>query len=145
MHTGKTTNGEMRGHIGAELLNKCESVINVTKVGQGVDAYFKVEQTESRNSPIDSFTFRLDTGGIPIAVETPKPVTTEEKRQNEIIQNLDLVIKPGTGMSYNMLVNTYTQATACALRTAKRHIAQALKNGILLKDQNNDYNRRVYF
>lgn len=144
MHTGKTTNGEMRGHVGAELLNKCESVINVTKVGQGLDAYYKVEQTESRNAPIDSFTFKLNAEGIPIAVETPQSITSEEIKQNEIIQNLDLVLKPGTRMPYNMLVNTYTQATACASRTAKRHIAQALKNGILLKDQNNDYNRRVY-
>jgi len=144
MHTGKTTNGEMRGHAGAELLNKCESVVNVTKVGQGLDAYFKVEQTESRNAPIDSFTFRLNAEGIPTAVEAPNPITTEEKKQHEIISNLDLVLKPGTGMSYNMLVNTYAEATVCSIRTAKRHIASALQYGKLLKDQDNNYNRRVY-
>lgn len=144
MHTGKTTNGEMRGHAGAELLNKCESVLNVSKVGEGIDAFFKVEQTESRNAPIEPFTFRLDAEGMPEAVEAPTPPTANEKKQNELIENLDLVLKPGTGMPYNALVSAYAEATACALRTAKRHIALASQFGILSKDQNNDYNRRIY-
>ncbi len=58
LHTNKT-DGNLRGHIGTELLNKSETVIDVSLDEKNKDVSI-VSCERSRNMPFDEFAFTID-------------------------------------------------------------------------------------
>ena len=133
----------MIGHAGSELQKKAAEVYQVSKDADGLDAYFRVNQPDSRNTPAPDFCFRLQEDGIPFSTE----IALQSKamiQQAKIIGNLDKIIEPGTGLAYSDLLAKYLTVATCSESTAKRHINIAVSDGILLKEPNGIYNRRIY-
>lgn len=64
LHTNKGDNNA-RGHLGTELLNKCETVFRVGLLAEN-SPYTIVEADATRNLPFDAFTFFINPDGIPI-------------------------------------------------------------------------------
>lgn len=134
----------MIGHAGSELVKKACEVYQVSKEADGMDSYCRITQTETRNDEMPSFCIRLDDNKCPYPVDIVPPPSKEELLRAKIVGNLDQIIEPGTGLYYSDLLRKYITAAICSASTAKRHITIAVNDGILLKDANGFYNRRVY-
>lgn len=66
-----------RGHLGSELMNKCESVINVTKEK---DSYISTVSAEHmRGMEFEPFSFMINSEGIPEQCNKPLPESTNKK------------------------------------------------------------------
>jgi len=75
LHANKT-DGNLRGHIGTELLNKGETILEVVIDGQ--DKNISVVSCErSRNKPFEDFAFSINDAGIPVVCDMP--VKSEKK------------------------------------------------------------------
>lgn len=74
LHENKSsTDSNMRGHLGTELINKCTEEYQVTKK----DNVITIEQTVSRDAPLyDKLEFTIEEDGMPseiaIAIKTHK-------------------------------------------------------------------------
>ena len=64
LHVNKT-DSNMKGHLGTLATQKCSDVFCVDKQKDGS---FKVTETDCRNRPVDSFTFRVSEDGIPFLI-----------------------------------------------------------------------------
>lgn len=127
LHENKN-DSNMRGHLGTELGNKCSEVYKISKnENTGV---ILVEQTVSRNEPIDKWSFSINDEGVP-QVESVANVNVKTQRRNEVLQTL---FKKKGVYSYTELVNDYKPLLGCAERTAKLHIANALKENVLFQN-----------
>lgn len=81
LHIAKTSSdNQMRGHLGTELLNKCDECIQVTKKGNT----YEVDFTDTKNTPVDSFAFVIDENGIPRNANDIQQELKELKEQNKI-------------------------------------------------------------
>lgn len=67
LHTNKD-NGFARGHLGAELMNKSETVFRITKEDQNVSI---VNCEMSRNAGFNEFRFGIDENGLPVRKTFP--------------------------------------------------------------------------
>ncbi len=68
LHSNKTNNN-LRGHLGTELMNKAETVLNVEKSKKNPEVSI-VTCEESRNLPFEPFAFRIE-DDIPILAKIP--------------------------------------------------------------------------
>ncbi len=142
LHENKADNN-MRGHLGTELLNKCSDVFQVQRSGDDERSFYKVTQTDTRNLPIEDFTFQIGEDGLPQEVFVASPLTPSEKRKNTILENFNRFMEPGTSLTYTKLISSYMEATGLAEATAKKHLPEALDLGILIKN-GYEYSRRIY-
>ena len=142
LHENKADNN-MRGHLGTELLNKCSEVYQVQRSGNDERSYFKVTQTDTRNLPVEDFTFEMGEDGLPVEVAIDPPLSSAEKRRMMLVGNLDRFMQPGTSMSYSDFISTYMEVSGLAESTAKKHLPEALDLGILIKN-GDEYCRRIY-
>lgn len=126
LHENKN-DSNMRGHLGTELGNKCSEVYKVSK---SMSSVISVEQIVSRNEPIEKWSFSINDDGIPQA-ESITYVDVKKQHRNEILQTL---FKNKCSYNYTELVNNFYPMFGCAERTAKNHIADALKEGLLFKN-----------
>lgn len=118
-------NGQLRGHLGTEVINKSESVLSVTNNGDTST----VEPVYTRNMPFDSFTFHINDEGLPEYCDTPvKPAKFDKLRE----QFTDLM--PSDDMSYSDLKRLLTDS-GLSDRTAERRIKDAINVNILIKNQ----------
>lgn len=72
------TGDKLRGHIGSELMRKCETSIGMTKV----DGIFTCRCKDSRGRPFSPFSFTKDDDDNITAVATPtteKPIATKDR------------------------------------------------------------------
>jgi hypothetical protein len=67
LHQNKGDNNA-RGHLGAEAVNKAETVISVTKDSED-NSLFIVEPEQCREKDFESFAFRIDEKGNPFIVD----------------------------------------------------------------------------
>ena len=130
LHDNKA-DGNMRGHLGSELANKCSEVYQVSKKDDTV----QVEQTVCRNMPIEKWAFRIDDNGIPV------PDFAETLSQLQIKRNAAFVsiFSHKESYTHSKLMTEYTERYGCGERTAKMHIAAALKDGIIGKSDKGNY------
>jgi hypothetical protein len=129
--------------LGTELLNKCSDVFQVQRSGDDERSFYKVTQTDTRNLPIEDFTFQIGEDGLPQEVFVASPLTPSEKRKNTILENFNRFMEPGTSLTYTKLISSYMEATGLAEATAKKHLPEALDLGILIKN-GYEYSRRIY-
>lgn len=131
LHENKN-DGNMRGHVGSELLNKCSEVWQVMKT----DDVFEVEQTENRNQPskLIKYGFKFDDDQLPVLTETIPTMSQQEKTYRKKFESFYYCLPPGVRMIYKRLKEEYGEAYGCAEKSAERDIATFLKNGCLLKD-----------
>ena len=123
------SNGQLRGHLGTEVINKSETVLSVTKNGE--TSSVKPEYT--RNMPFDDFTFRINDDVLPEYCDAPvKPALTEKLRKL-----FDEIIKEDS-ISYSILKKNVV-STGVSEKTAERYIKLATETGIIIKTQRGDY------
>lgn len=121
LHQNKSKDdGNMRGHLGTELLNKLTDCFEVSKK----DGKFLVTCTDSRNIPCGDLAFSINGEGNFQAEEA----IAEDKnsaRAAEIQRVLRLCFKDKSSMKYGELVEAYRLEAAVSDRTAQRAIKDA--------------------
>ncbi len=80
LHQNKK-DSNLRGHLGSEILNKAEAVINVTKDAKNKDVSI-VEPEEMREKEFEPFAFSIDQNGLPIKVDDY--VSSQNKKTKEV-------------------------------------------------------------
>ena len=127
LHQNKAKDdGNMRGHLGTELLNKLTDCFEVSKK----DGKFLVTCTDSRNVPCGDLAFSINGEGNFQAEEA----ISEDKnsaRVAEIQRVLRLCFQTKASMRYNELVETYSLEAAVSERTAQRAIKEAKEHNFL--------------
>ncbi|MFA5433032.1 MAG: AAA family ATPase [Candidatus Paceibacterota bacterium] len=132
------------GFLGGEATKKAAEVYQIIKESDGMERYFRILQTDTRNAPAEDMTFRIGEDEIPRFIEVAPPPTRTEIQMSQIISHLNQVVQPGSGLPYSELLDQYTNVSGLSKSTAKRHVNIAVDNQILLKDSNGTYNRRIY-
>ena len=121
LHQNKAKDdGNMRGHLGTELLNKLTDCFEVSKK----DGKFIVSCTDSRNVPCADLAFSIDAEGN----FQPEEASSGDKssaRAAEIQRVLKLCFKDKPSMRYGELVEAYKLEAAVSDRTAQRAIKDA--------------------
>ena len=127
LHQNKSKDdGNMRGHLGSELLNKLTDCFEVSKK----DGKFLVSCTDSRNVPCADLAFSIDAEGN----FQPEEASSGDKssaRAAEIQRVLKLCFKDKASMRYGELVEAYHLEAAVTDRTAKTHIKEAKDNDFI--------------
>ena len=127
LHTNKSlADNNMKGHLGTLLLQKSSDVYEVEKKGDT----FNVTETDSRNLPIEDFSFSLDGNGIPIKTETIKE-NKEFGKLNAVHDVLASVFKECGDLPYKELAEQYALHSGQSEITAKRRIKYALENKMI--------------
>ncbi len=86
LHTNKT-DGNLRGHIGTELLNKGETIIELKIDKENKDISI-VSCAQSRNKPFDDFAFTINEKAFPEKCDMPKPKASRTKlRPHELSED----------------------------------------------------------
>lgn len=128
LHQNKAKDdGNMRGHLGTELLNKLTDCFEVSKK----DGKFIVSCTDSRNIQCPDIAFSIDANG------EFKEEQTVNKEKNEgqaraIQKALNLCFKTDDALTYTALVKAYALEATVSEATAKRHIRTAKENEFLV-------------
>lgn len=127
LHQNKSKDdGNMRGHLGTELLNKLTDCFEVSKK----DGKFLVTCTDSRNVPCGDLAFSISGEGN---FQTEEAVSEDKNsaRAAEIQRVLKLCFKDKVSMRYGELVEAYHLEAAVTDRTAKTHIKEAKDNDFI--------------
>lgn len=132
LHENKA-DGNMRGHLGTELLNKCSETYQVTKDKDGT---ITVEQTECRNAPVGKWSFFIDEDGVPRQKAT---VTEVDKKREKMFATFKTIFNRKARFQYMDLVREYMESAPCCERTAKDHIKLAKDTSVISKQENGDY------
>lgn len=127
LHQNKAKeDGNMRGHLGTELLNKLTDCFEVSKK----DGKFIVTCTDSRNVPCSDFAFSIDAEGN-FQTEETEAENKNNARIADIQRVLRLCFKEHQSMGYMDLVRCYALEAATSEITAKRHIKEAKENNFI--------------
>ncbi len=129
LHEGKT-NGELRGHYGAEMLNKSETVFEVVKDGdQSV-----VKPYATRNQSFDEFFFTIDEMGLP---RYGGAVEQKKSKADVFVDNMKMrfirLLAPNKILDYQTIANEYTELAGCSERTSKNHISKMVLMNFIRK------------
>lgn len=127
LHQNKAKDdGNMRGHLGTELLNKLTDCFEVSKK----DGKFIVSCTDSRNIQCPDFAFSIDANG-----EFRDEILPDDNksfaRVEEIKKILRTCYKAKSEMTYTELTKSYAMEAAVSERTAQRAIKEAKDNDFL--------------
>jgi len=128
LHEGKT-NGELRGHFGAEMLNKSETVFEVVKAGD----VSNVTPYATRNAPFEEFSFRID-DGLPIHNGNVAKKTKAETNNENSKRFFTRILAPDKEMNNKELLSEYMDINQCTERTAQSHVKNMFVNGFLNRD-----------
>lgn len=140
LHENKAkTDTAMKGHLGTLLQQKASDVFRCDREGDS----FTVTETDSRNIPIEDFTFRIDRDGMPYVEDR-----TKGNGRNAKVRIIETVMKDvydseEEGLTYTELTAAYALQADCSERTAKRDIATAKKTGIIYTLGNGKYQIRT--
>lgn len=124
---------EPRGHVGRELVRKCNAVLSVTKHKQGDDLYFTVSNKESRHLPIKDWSFRRDKDGTPYPFDAPSPTEEKERKKREELQlAFAEVFRDRRPRLNTELKNDLMRVCNIAIATANRRIKDAIESGVII-------------
>lgn len=130
LHQNKAKeDGNMRGHLGTELLNKLTDCFEVSKK----DGKFIVTCTDSRNIPCPDFAFSINVNGEFIE-ETASDEGKVLARAQETQRVLRLCFKEKSALKYGELIEAYQMEGAVSERTAKDRIKEAKANDFICVD-----------
>lgn len=127
LHQNKAKDdGNMRGHLGTELLNKLTDCFEVVKK----DGKFIVSCTDSRNIQCPDIAFSIDANG-----EFRDEVIPDENKSLARVEEIKRVLRTcfntKSEMTYTELTKSYAMEAAVSERTAQRAIKEAKNNGFL--------------
>ena len=124
LHQNKADNNA-RGHLGAELTNKAETVLSITK--QDDDKSISIAAAEyCRDKDFDPFAFTINIEGLPEIVEGQEKPTSYKGKKN-IVQEL------GDKNIYSLLTESFSKADKLKYAELMRQIKLAA-NKTLKKD-----------
>ena len=124
-------NGQLRGHLGTEVINKSETVLSVTNNGDTST----VEPVYTRNMPFDAFTFRIKEDGLPEYCDVPVKAVKADK----IRSVFEAVLSDWKTLSYSDLRSKVMEFEGIKISTAQNRINDAVSFGIIIKDQSGGY------
>lgn len=124
----------MKGHLGTLLLQKSSDVFQCSKA----NGVFTVTETDSRNLPIEDFSFVIDGHGIPRPAQSMADRKVDETRE-KIKAVLKEVYATASSLTYSELVDAYALHAACSAPTAKRHIGTAKELELITVGVDNRY------
>lgn len=122
LHQNKSDNNA-RGHLGSELCNKAETVLQVVKEG----CIATVSPVYSRNFEIDKFSFRIDSDGLPVGCDLPKI----EKKNEELSELMRKAMFGSSSLCRKELIEKVVTIEGKTERTANRKVKDALEKGLL--------------
>lgn len=132
IHQNKGDNNA-RGHLGTELMNKSETVLQVANK----DGTATVKPHHSRNIEIDGFSFRVVDGLPTLCDYVPCKELTSQRA--EMLQELFTTILTKVGwMGREQLTNTIVAMKKKDKRTAQRYISDGLQAGIIKLNRANN-------
>lgn len=122
--------GESRGHLGAILQQKSSEVYKMERSKRSPEA--TVVQESSRFADVPDISFRFGEGFSLLPSEGNK--SKDEKRATfaKLFESTDTY-------SHTRLCEAYQQETRLGKEAAKKHIAEAVKEGILRKEKKGKY------
>lgn len=130
LHQNKADNN-MRGHAGTELLNKSETVLEVSTL----DNISTVKAIASRGMSPEEIYFQVSTSGLPIECNCPDNVNAKK----EVAEGMMRQIIGQSSKQYGQLKDDFMELACCSEKTAKRRIADLLSSDFLEKDDNGYY------
>lgn len=122
LHQNKADNNA-RGHLGSELCNKSETVIQVVNTS-GIAT---VSPVYSRNREIQDFSFRIDDASLPVLCDAPKV----EKKTGELAELMRKAMFGSAWMNRKTLIEKISTVSDKSEKTAKRRIADAMDSGLI--------------
>ncbi len=126
LHLNKT-DGNARGHIGSELLNKAEVTIEVEYDLKSTHSIVKCES--SRRKPFDNFAFTHGATGLPEVVGVP---LNEAVPQDEKIKRLKAIFEDQS-LGYKDLISGMKSEFAIGDNKAKQMVSTYVRDGWILK------------
>jgi hypothetical protein len=120
-------NGHLRGHLGAEVINKSESVLSVTNNGDTST----VEPAFTRNIPFDSFSFRVNDYGLPGYCDTPARSAKADKMRIAFSS----IFSNGGILSYSDLRSKVMETEGIKVSAAQNRISEAVYFNIIVKKE----------
>ena len=130
LHENKS-GGQLRGHLGSELVNKAETVIKVSRDGN----VSTVTSEYSRNKPFEDFCFTINAEGLPELCEPEKVPQKANKLKDMLIG----VFGDKKIMAYSELRSGISIDLNIKNRAAERKIKDALDLSVLIKNSVGDY------
>lgn len=124
LHQNKADNN-MRGHAGSELLNKSESVFEVTTL----DNTTQVKVIATRGLPPEDFYFQIE-AGLPVECGQPTKSDVSLDMKKDCMRR----VLGQSAMKYVPLVTAYQEASGKGERTSKVHISELMAAGDISKD-----------
>jgi len=116
---------EVRGHLGTEVVNKCETVISVTKEGDTS----KAEARFCRGADFDPIYFRI-VDGLPEYCET----IIQSKVSNKLKLLFDELLSEGATLPHSILCDKIMEHCGVLKRGAEKKIKNAIAQNIIVKN-----------
>lgn len=124
LHQNKSDNNA-RGHLGSEITNKSETVLQLTKIENKVI----VSPDASRNQDIQEFAFQISNKGVPVLCNIPK---NKDSLRKEIAN----IMQPYKSMTKQAFIEKYTKKTGYKKSSAYIKIKNAESSGIISISEN---------
>lgn len=112
-----------RGHLGSELCNKSETVLQV----ENTDGIATVSPVYSRNREIEPFSFRVNVDGLPVGCSIPKV----EKKRSEVEDLFKRAMFGQALWKKEILIPQLAAYSGKSEKTASRRLQDALSWGIV--------------
>jgi len=122
LHLNKGKKNTLRGHLGTEMENKCETVIVVDKKGEKT----LVQPKDCRNIDFEEFYFKVNEKGLP-------ELCNPEKSNNKLKVKFDDIFSTVESLNYTELRNKIIEKFKVSIKTAERDIKEATKKSIIIK------------
>lgn len=147
-----------RGHLGTELNNKAETILQITKSVEDKNTSIVSPKTV-RDIDFDDFAFCINNQGLPELLENytssspvSKPFSYDELSEDEHRVALKLAFKPNAQLGYSELIERlqkcYKEATGIDLgigRTKKLKVFLSNKRMIVQVDKKYEFNKDFYY
>ena len=117
---------KMKGSAGSLAVQKGGTVFEVKKE----NPRYKVEVTDSRDKPLDGFSFVIDGHGIP-HLDTSLAQTREDDKTRRLRELMQVCFADDKELAYTEIVLRIMQHSCKCDRTAKNYIEEAKLKGIL--------------
>ncbi len=148
LHTNKTDNNA-RGHIGTELINKCETTVLIEKDSKNQDvSVAKFEYT--RDKTPDDFAFSVDIDGLPYGCDVPQPnkkIQSEDLLEADHFNIIQTIFKDRKSRNATQLNNDTIQVIEelyepIGKDKARQFIKYLVQNSFI--NENGTGNRKIY-
>lgn len=133
LHVNKNSQ-ELRGHLGAFLRQKGELTLLLTRKDEQIP-YIECKPIDSRRKSIDNFAFRINSESLPEIYE-PVPKAPRTPKLDKLFSE---ILPSSTVMNHFDLWNVVAAKTGVQERQAKNKISDALKAGVIEKNNVGHY------